>query len=78
MTFDFILDFSTDEDIAEEEQVPVLSLGALGDQHSLVQQQRPVFTDEAEDERTLLHGLPAGSLLLPGYRGRLRQGSAKD
>lgn len=66
-----ILDFSEYEDIAEEEQVPVLGLGAFGDLHSLVQQQLPVFTDQAEDEWALLHGHPAGSLL-PGYRGRLR------
>lgn len=55
MTFDFILDFSEDEDVAEEEQVSVTGLGALGDLHSLVQQQLPVFTDEAEDERALVH-----------------------
>lgn len=73
MTLDFLLDFSEDEDIAEEEQVPVLSLGALDDLHSLVQQQLAIFTDEAEDERALLHGHPAGRLL-PGYRGRLKSG----
>lgn len=73
---DFILDFSEDEDTAEEEQVPVLGLGAPGDLNLLVQQQLPVFPDEAEDEWALLHGHPAGSLL-PGYRGRYGQGSGK-
>lgn len=73
MTFNFILDFSEDEDIAEEKQVPVPGLGAFGDLNSLVQQQLPVFTDEAKDERALVHRHPAGSLL-PGHRGRLRQG----
>lgn len=38
-------------------------LGALGDLNPLVQQQLPVLAAEAENEWTLLHGHPAGSLL---------------
>lgn len=49
------LGFGEDEDVAEEEQVPLLDLGALRDLNAFVQQQLSVFTGQAEDERTLLH-----------------------
>lgn len=59
----YLLEFGEDNDIAEEEQVSVRGLRALGDLDTLVQQQVSVLTGEAEDKWTLLHGHPAGSLL---------------
>lgn len=44
----------------------LLGLGALCDLNTLVQQQFSVLAGEAEDERTLLHRDPAGSLLPEG------------
>ena len=62
----FLLEFSEDNDIVEEEQVSLLGLGALCDLNTLVQQQLSVLAGEAEDEWTLLY--PAGTLL-PGGKG---------
>lgn len=58
-----LLEFGEDNDVAEEEQVSLLGLWALGDLNTLVQQQLSVLTGEAKDEWTLLHRDPAGSLL---------------
>lgn len=44
----------------------LLGFRALGDLNRLVQQQLSVLTGEAEDEWTLVHRDPAGSLLPEG------------
>lgn len=63
MCLNLLLEFSEGNDIAEEEQVPVLGLWAFRDLNALIQQQLPILTGEAEDEGALLHWHPAGSFL---------------
>lgn len=70
----FLLEFGKDNDIPEEEQVSLLGLRALGNLSTLVQQQLSVLTGEAEDEWTLLHRDPAGSLLPEGRGHTWKEG----
>lgn len=58
-----IPEFCKNNGVIEEEQVPVLGLGAYADLNTLLQQQLSALAAQAKDEWTLLRGHPAGGFL---------------